>query len=355
MATEAAAEAGKLLVVGFEAPELDAETRDLLDEVAPLGTILFARNMPERDGLLALTSALRERDPAAILAIDHEGGRVDRLPEGFTRFPPALVMARAGEPGLLREVGRAHARELRAAGFNVNFAPVIDINSNPENSVIGDRAFGATPEEVVHNALPYLQGLAECGILGCVKHFPGHGDTSTDSHLELPVLPADSHPTDRLRAIEMKPFARAVSQGVSLVMTAHVLCPALDAERPATLSHEIIDGCLRRSIGYQGVIVSDDLEMKAVADNYSVGEAAVMAVEAGCDLLLVCRRAELVREAHRALTAALEEGRISAFRAAQTAKRRGKLLSKLRKLARVEADPSTIGALAHTELAARLA
>jgi beta-N-acetylhexosaminidase len=227
--------AGRYLIVGID-PEGTGDLAPclaLLDEVRPLGVVLFTRNLPSLEATLALTAALAEHSPGLLLAIDHEGGRVHRLPEPFTKFPPMLTLARSGDPGLLREVARAQADELRAAGFHVNFAPVLDVHTNPVNPIIGDRAFGTTPEEVTHHALPYLQGLTEGGIIGCGKHFPGHGDTSVDSHLELPRV---DHNLDRLRSLEFVPFARAIAQGVAMIMTAHILCPALDANVPASLS-----------------------------------------------------------------------------------------------------------------------
>ncbi len=351
----AAATAGKLLMIGLERPELDREATDLLEEISPLGVILFARNMPGKAEVLTLTATLHDLDPGLIVAIDHEGGRVDRCPEGFTRFPAALRMAAHGDPHLLKEVGKAHARELRAAGFDLNFAPVLDVHTNPDNPVIGDRAFGTTPEEVIHNALPYAMGLAEGGILACAKHFPGHGDTAADSHVDLPKLAAQSHTLSRLRGLEMKPFARAVAQGLPMMMTAHIVCEALDAERPATLSPQVIDALLRRELGFRGVIVSDDLEMAAIAEHYEPGQAAVEAILAGCDLLLCCRRPGFIRQAHAGLAAAIENGIIARGALAAIDKRRSKLLSRLRKLRKFAVDPDAPGCAAHRSLAARLA
>lgn len=321
-------------MVGLEEPVLDDEARKLLREVQPLGVILFARNMPDRETLLTLTAALREENPNYLLAIDHEGGRVDRMPSGFTKMPPALQMAACADPGMLRKAGRLHASELRAAGFDVNFAPVLDVHTNPDNPVIGDRSFGTTPEQVIHNALPYLQGLAEGGVIGCGKHFPGHGDTGVDSHLELPSLPARTHTLERLRTLEMRPFARAISDNIPMLMTAHVLCEALDAENPATLSRKVIEECLRRELGYDRVVVSDDMEMGAIVKNYSMGEAAVQAIAAGCDLLLVCRRPELIREAHEGLVRAIESNALEPYRIAEASRRRSKLLERRRKMAK---------------------
>jgi beta-N-acetylhexosaminidase len=351
---EALARASRFLVVGVDENGTGevAPILDFLGEVEPLGVILFARNIPDADQLLALNSAIAHHYPELILFIDHEGGRVDRMPAPFTHFAPALDMARAGDPGLLRDVARFQARELRAAGFHANFAPVLDIHTNPDNPIIGDRAFGTTPEEVIHNALPYMQGLAEGGIVGCGKHFPGHGDTTCDSHLELPHV---DQPADRLHSVEMRPFARAIAQGVPMIMTAHVVYHGLDAERPASLSPTIIGDWLRGRLGFSGVVVSDDLEMRAVADHYSVGEAAVEAVRAGSDIVLVCKTASLVREALVGLAAAIDEGRIGAAALAAAERRRRKLIQRVRKLAGPPVDTALIGAQEHSELASRFA
>jgi len=359
MATAAASEgalaqASRFLVVGIDEDgngEI-APVLDFLGEVQPLGVILFARNIPDADRLLMLTSAIAEHDPDIILCIDHEGGRVDRMPAPFTHFAPALEMARAGDPGLLRDVARSQARELRAAGFHVNFAPVLDIHTNPDNPIIGDRAFGTTPEEVIHNALPYMQGLAEGGVVSCGKHFPGHGDTTCDSHLELPHV---DQAADRLQTVEMRPFARAIAQGAPMIMTAHVVYHGLDAERPASLSPTIIGDWLRGRLGFGGVVVSDDLEMRAVADHYSVGEAAVDAVRAGSDIVLVCKTASLVREARAGLAAAIEEGRLGEATLAAAERRRRKLIQRIRKLAGTPVDTGLIGAQEHSALASRFA
>lgn len=350
--------AGDLLIIGLPGPELDAESEALLREVNPLGVILFRRNIQSTSQLKDLIAGIREKTrearPDLLMAIDHEGGRVHRMPADWTHFPPSLVAARNGDPGLLKDLAVAHAAELREAGFNLTFSPCLDVHTNPDNPIIGDRAFGTTPEEVIHNAMPYAQGLAEGGILSCGKHFPGHGDTALDSHLALPTLPAATHGLQRLRSLELRPFARAISQGLPMIMTAHVVCEALDPSVPATLSPRAIQGCLRGELGFEGYVVSDDLEMKAVHDHYSVGRAAVLSILAGCDGCLVCATPSLVREACTALAAAIAGGEIPAATLAAVARRRDKLIAKARKLAKVPVPAGSIGSTAHTALNARL-
>lgn len=350
--------AGDLLIIGLPGPELDEESEDLVREVNPLGVILFRRNIQSTTQLKELIAAIREKTrearPDLLMAIDHEGGRVHRMPADWTHFPPSLVAARSGDPGLLKDLGLAHARELREAGFNLTFAPCLDVHTNPDNPIIGDRAFGTTPEEVIHHSMPYAQGLAEGGILSCGKHFPGHGDTSVDSHLALPILAASTHNLQRLRTLELRPFARSIGQGLPMIMTAHIVCGAIDPTVPATLSPKAITGCLRGELGFEGYVVSDDLEMKAVHDHYSVGRAAVLSLLAGCDGCLVCATPALVREAHGALDTAIAGGEIPATTLAAVARRRDKLIAKSRKLSKVAVPVGSIGSEAHTALNARL-
>ena len=181
------------------------------------------------------------------------------------------------------------ARELSAVGINLNFAPVLDVNSNPDNPIIGERSFGPDPSAVTKLGWSYVEGLRKGGIIPCGKHFPGHGGTAQDSHLELPIMRRDR---TSLKRLELVPFARACEKGIESIMTAHVLYPALDPKYPATLSHSIIGGLLRQQLRYEGVVFSDDLEMKAVSRNFSYGEAAILSIKAGTDVLLFCHDSE---------------------------------------------------------------
>jgi beta-N-acetylhexosaminidase len=346
--------AGELLIVGLPANDIGSEREalDFIEEINPWGVILFARNAPSSEALLSLTARIAERFAQVAISIDHEGGRVNRLPLPFTRFPPMLACARLADPGVLREIARCQGAELRAAHIDISYAPLLDVHSNPQNPIIGDRAFGCTPEEVIHNALPYAQGLAEAGVIACAKHFPGHGDTLLDSHLDLPRV---QHSVDRLRSLEMAPFVAAIRQGIPMIMTAHVLYTALDPELPASLSPVVVTGWLREALGYRGVIVTDDLEMRAVADHFGIGEAAVLAVRAGSDVVLVCNTPDRAREARNALAAAISSGVIGAAAIADAAARRGKLMKRIRKLRALRTGLDTIGAVSHRSLASRLA
>ncbi|HZA14670.1 MAG TPA: glycoside hydrolase family 3 N-terminal domain-containing protein, partial [Myxococcaceae bacterium] len=247
-------------------------------------------------------------------------------------------------------VGRLLAYELRAVGFDWDFAPVLDVDTNPANPVIGDRAFHSSPEVVAKLGVALARGLEDGGVASCAKHFPGHGDTATDSHLTLPRLP---HSLERLRRVELFPFHAYARAGGASVMTAHVLFDAIDPEVPATLSAPVLDGLLRRELGFAGVLVSDDLEMKAISDHFGIAEAAVRGAIAGVDLFLVCHRAGAQRAAIEAIVAAVRDGRIPRARIEEASRR-------LDALARQFARPagerlSALGVPEHHALAAGLA
>lgn len=283
---------GQLLWIGFESDAPGGELERRLRAGDAGAVILFRRNLPGGDeldveGLVALNQALHAtaRGERLLIAVDQEGGKVQRVRAPATIWPPMERLA--GRPAdLARRIGAAMGAELAALGFDIDFAPVLDVHTNPANPIIGDRAFGTEPEAAAERALAFADGLAAAGILSCGKHFPGHGDTDQDSHLALPRLP---HGLDRLRAVELVPFARAAAAGVPMIMTAHVVFEALDPGVPATLSRRALTEVLRGELGYRGVIVSDDLDMKAIADHIGVADAAVGAIEAGCDSLLLCR------------------------------------------------------------------
>ena len=278
---------GQMFVVGCQGESLTSEDRLIYAEYPFGGFVLFAQNCVEPAQIVSLCRSLWESadESPPFIAIDQEGGKVHRLPQPFTHFPAAAQIGAKRNPALARRLGRAVAEELKLAGINLNFAPLLDVNSNPANPIIGDRAFAADPEQVAEIASALAQGLRDGGIIPCGKHFPGHGDTEKDSHLELPTVRKS---LDALRAIELMPFADATRNGIEALMTAHVLYPALDPKLPATLSEPIVTGLLRHQLGYDGVVFSDDMEMKAMADNYPVEEATAQAVRAGVDVLLFC-------------------------------------------------------------------
>ncbi len=305
---------GQLLVVGFEGHDLPPSLRAALIAGQRGGVIVFRRNLTTIEQTVQLC---RETAAAAMgtlppwIGIDEEGGRVRRLPSPALSLslPSMRALAALGDDELIARCASAVAQELAVLGFNVNFAPVLDVDTNPDNPVIGDRAFGAEPEVVARRALAYLRG-ASGWITCCGKHFPGHGDTHLDSHLALPHL---AHPVSRLDAVELLPFRAAIDARIPALMSAHIVVEALDPQAPATLSRPIATDLLRQRLGFDGVLFSDDLEMQAIAGHRTFEEAAVQAVAAGCDVLLLCHSEEAQQRAHVALVQEAE--RSPAFRA----------------------------------------
>ena len=289
---------GQLVVGGFSGTSLTPSFERALRAGERGGAILFKRNLGGGlDEVLALTASIvAASGEPPILAVDQEGGRVARFGPPALRVPPMRRLTAIGDPELTERVTRAQAMELRALGFSTGFAPVLDVDTNPANPVIGDRSFARDAAVVARYAVAAAAGMRKGGIFACGKHFPGHGDTHVDSHLALPVV-------DRARAeidaVEVAPFRALARAGIEAMMTAHVVFSALDAEVPATLSYAICTALLRRDLGFQGVLFSDDLEMKAL--RAPVEETAVGAIAAGCDLLLVCSDESLQARAHEAL------------------------------------------------------
>src|SRR5215831_8173805 len=301
---------GQLLIAGFNGHQIPPELRSLAKEFSLGGVILFARNVsePEQVAELAYEAARLVPDLPLWVSIDQEGGRVARLKSPFTEWPPMATLGRSGDTALAERFAKALAAELKTVGVTLDYAPVLDVHTNPKNSVIGDRALGETAADVARLGAAIVRTLQAEGIAACGKHFPGHGDTSTDSHLELPLV---EHPPDRLRRVEFVPFKAAIEADVATIMTAHVLVPSLDEKRPATLSHAVVQEILRDELGYRGVILSDDLEMKAVAAEYEVPAAAILAVQAGCDGVLICSGDhDKQAAALEALVHAVEDARI---------------------------------------------
>lgn len=295
---------GALVLGGFGGTSLPDRYARALREGRRGGATLFRANVeggPLQVG--ALCRQVHDALPAPLLGIDQEGGRVARLGPPALRVPPMQTVGSWNDTSLAERIARAVGSELAALGVTINFAPVLDVRTREDNPVIGDRAFGRDAATCARFGAAWIRGLQSSGLLATAKHFPGHGDTPVDSHFELPVV---AHPRERLLGVELVPFAAAVAAGVEAIMTAHVVYSALDPERPATLSHTVCTE-LRDLVGFRGLLLSDDLEMKAIASRYTTDDAAVQAVAAGCDALLVCHSEEeqerafdgLVREAER--------------------------------------------------------
>ena len=311
---------GQLFMIGFSGTTVSKDLTHVMGEYRPGGVILFSRNLKSVDQIVKLTNALQKLAPSErlFIAIDQEGGRVSRLPEGFTIFPPCAVLGQCDSSELVYAASSATAVELRAVGINMNMAPVLDVNTNPDNPIIGDRAFSASANQVSALGLATVAGLQDNKVMACGKHFPGHGDTSVDSHLELPKV---SLSPDRIREVEIRPFRHAMENELASIMTAHVVYSALDDASPATLSSYILTAMLRKELDFQGLIVTDDLEMRAIVDHYGIGEAAVLAFRAGADMLLLCKEQEHIVAAMETVYEAVKKGEISEARLDTSLKR----------------------------------
>ncbi|MDB7928812.1 beta-N-acetylhexosaminidase [Flavonifractor plautii] len=315
--------AAQLLVAGIEGTEPGEDAVQAIQGYQVGGVILFGRNVESAEQLAALTNGLKELNGDYVplfLCVDQEGGRVDRMPPEVSRTPSAWSVGQTLDTeGVGAAYGALLAEECAAFGFNMDFAPSLDIWSNPENTVIGDRAFGTDAATVTGAANETALGILSGGVIPVAKHFPGHGDTAVDSHYGLPVVDKS---LEELEELELRPFRQAIDTtcvygtyggdtSIPAIMVAHILLSQIDPDNPASLSPEVVTGLLREEMGYEGVVCTDDLTMGAISNTYGMGEAAVLAVEAGCDLLLVCHGADNLAAAHAALVEAVESGRIS--------------------------------------------
>ncbi|MFD7920150.1 glycoside hydrolase family 3 protein [Streptomyces sp. NPDC059740] len=294
--------------------------RRLGEGLASVG--LFGRNVRDPEQLARLTAQLRAERADVLVAVDEEGGDVTRLEvHQGSSFPGNLALGAVDDTELTRAVATELGRRLAACGVNLNWAPSADVNANPLNPVIGVRSFGADPDLVARHTAAYVSGLQSAGVAACTKHFPGHGDTAVDSHLDMPRIDADAA---TLRARDLLPFRAAVAAGTKAVMSAHILVPALDAEGPATVSRRILTGLLREELGYQGLVVTDGLEMRAIAATYGIERGSVLALAAGADALCVgggLADDDTVRRLRDALVAAVRSGDLAEERLAEAAER----------------------------------
>jgi len=301
------------LMLGFEGKTIPPRLAGWLRDGTIGGVVLFSRNVESprqvRELCREIHASAGRGSPPPLIAIDQEGGRVTRLAApGFTRFPPArcysLFCCRASR--VAAAAAEVMAEELRAVGVDINFAPVLDVDSNPKNPVIGNRSLSPDPEIVAELGIAFLRGTVSRGVLPVGKHFPGHGGTASDSHEELPVMRSSP---ETLRERDLRPFRRAIRAGIPALMTAHVLYPSLDRSFPATLSKKILGDLLRNRLRFRGTVFSDALEMKAITARFGIGDAAVRAVSAGCDVVLVCRGEKNQEETVEALARAWADDR----------------------------------------------
>jgi beta-N-acetylhexosaminidase len=306
---------GQTMMFGFHGTEPSPEITSLIRDHHVGGVILFARNIGTPKDVLRLTVALQKiayeagHQHPLLISIDQENGIVRRLGAGTTLLPGNMALGATGDPSLVLEAAKATGRELKALGINYNLAPVLDVNNNPQNPVIGVRSYGEDPEFVAECGAQAIRGFQAVGVATCGKHFPGHGDTSKDSHLTLPVIP---HQRERLEQVELVPFKRAIAEGVDSMMIAHVCFPEIepDPNLPATLSRRVVNDLLRGELGFDGVITTDCMEMKAIADSPGTVEGAYRAFQAGIDLLFISHTHEWQIGAIERLVTGLESGEI---------------------------------------------
>jgi beta-N-acetylhexosaminidase len=348
---------GQLFMVGFQGLEPSPEVVELIQRHHVGSVILFSRNIRDARQTLALTTRLQRLAREAgheyplLIATDQENGMVRRLGPDATIFPGNMALGATGSAEITAEVAEASGHELVALGINMNLAPVADVNNNPANPVIGVRSFGEDPSLVARLTAAAVRGYQSDGVVATLKHFPGHGDTATDSHRALPVIP---YAMERLNALELVPFRAGIDAGVESIMTAHISLPALMPEKPlpATVAPALLSDLLREQLGFGGVVISDCLEMQAITKTLGAARGAVMALQAGVDLVLVSHRADRQRASIEAVRAALKEGKLSSERVSQALERVIRL--KQRRLS-WEALPDAdalpgVGSAAHAQL-----
>ncbi|MFC4077028.1 beta-N-acetylhexosaminidase [Salinithrix halophila] len=312
---------GQMFIVGFQngdrpAREMNRQANILIRKDHVGGIILFDRNIGTPRQVGHLTNQLQDTALAVspqiplFVSVDQEGGKVARIREGVTNFPGNMALGAARDEELAYQAGRVIGEELRAMGINMNLAPSLDVNNNPANPIIGVRSFSGDPSLTSVMAKANLRGYREGNVLSVIKHFPGHGDTSMDSHVDMPTV---DHPFSRLNRVELVPFKSAIREGVDAVMSAHITFPSIDDTPglPGTLSKKVLTGLLREKLGYDGVIMTDDMEMGAIVENFGSAEAAVRAVKAGADIVLVCHDLTRQQQSIHAVIDAVKKGEIS--------------------------------------------
>jgi len=324
---------GQMFQVGFKGTKVTSEIKEMIEDYCVGGIIYFRRNNIESlqqisalSNDLQMLSASKRLGLPLIISTDQEGGIVNSL-VGGTHFPGNMILGATRNVRLAKKYGQAMAKQLKVVGINMDFAPVLDVNNNPLNLVIGGRSFGGDPLLVSNLGVAFIKGMQAEGIITCAKHFPGHGDTAIDSHLDLPVI---KHEKEHLEKVELYPFKQAIKVGVDSIMTAHIYFPAIEPRKevPATLSNNVLAGLLRKELGFEGLIITDCMEMKAIASSFGTIEGSVMSIEAGSDMILVSHSLDKQKAAIKAVVKAVKEGRITEKRINQSVLRILKLKRK---------------------------
>lgn len=310
---------GQMIIAGIDGYTINENEKKLIQDYHIGGFILFGRNIENPEQLLEINNSLKSENSInkipLFISVDEEGGRISRIPKEIKNLPSNLEIGKINNEEFSYEIGMLLAEKVKAFGFNMNFTPVLDINSNPKNPVIGDRAFGSKAELVSNLGYQTMMGIKFGGVVPVVKHFPGHGDTSVDSHIGLPSVEND---LERLNGFELIPFETAINKGAECVMVAHILLPKIDAENPATLSTVIITNILRKQLNFDGVVITDDMTMGAISKNYDLATAAVRAVKAGNDIVLVAHKYENALLTFHTLNKAVLDGIIEEERIDQS-------------------------------------
>jgi beta-N-acetylhexosaminidase len=304
---------GQMVLVGMDGTALQPEVSSLIQDRRVGGIILYSNNIVSPAQTVDLVNGLKEANRHGnaklplLLSADQEGGQVSRLPKEISTFPASMTIGSTNDTKYAYRVGSALGEAMKAVGLNTDYAPVLDINTNPNNPVIGDRAFGTSAKTVSSMGIQEMLGIKSQGVIPVVKHFPGHGDTSVDSHKGLPVV---EHDLQRLRSVEFVPFVSAIKEGAPVVMVAHILMTKIDPDTPASMSHKVIQNILREELKFNGVVITDDMTMEAVGKTMPIGPASVQAVLAGADIVLIGHNPTQQKSVLDALTAAAQSGKI---------------------------------------------
>jgi beta-N-acetylhexosaminidase len=303
---------GQMIIAGISGTTVDTNAQKLIVQSKVGGFIFYANNLVNPQQTVQLLNQMKSENVPnplpLLLSIDQEGGKISRLPGGFINFPTNKEIGSINNSQFSYKVGTLLGSELKGFGFNLDYAPVLDVNSNPKNPIIGDRSFGNNPEIVSKLGIQTMKGIQSQNIIPTIKHFPGHGDTSVDSHLELPIVYKS---LAELKKLELIPFERSINSGADVVMVAHILLPKLDAKFPASMSKNIITDILRKQLHFNGVVITDDLTMKAITNHYTIGSAAVDSVKAGSDFILVAHDYNKIKQTISSLKTAVQRGEIS--------------------------------------------
>lgn len=303
---------GQLMIVGFNGTSVDENLNDLVKNSYIGGVILFKDNVESLDGVTELINNIKllniENKIPLFISVDEEGGVVSRTPNEFLKLPSSLSIGAYNNENMSYKVGEIIAQELKLMGYNMDYAPVLDVLSNPNNTVIGSRAFGRDVDTVSNLGVSVMKGISENNVISVVKHFPGHGDTSVDSHYGLPLVEKS---LEELKELEFIPFQWAINNGADVIMVSHILLQSIDSENPATMSKKIISNILRNEMNFDGVVISDDMTMAAIMDNYDIGEASVKAINAGVDIILVCHGYDNEMQVLNSISEAVNSGEIT--------------------------------------------